>query len=181
VRDEEYARRISRRDALLKGLDDASVRELESQLETPPEEGATEETIAELTAQAERLRSIFDHCTAVHAAEALLGGMLLMPGPPGRRKVALLTRSGNSFDVLSNDPADAERILAKHRAASHPGTAAQSPPLPKEILDGLCIITREMNKAPAAYRFLPREEIERMTGLELLATAFEGARAGTGY
>jgi hypothetical protein len=150
---------------------------LDSQLEVLPEEGRTEEMLAQLKARAETLRSIFDHCAAVHAAEALLGGMLLMPGPPGRRKIAMLTKGGASFDTLSNDEGDGERLLAKHRATICQAAAAQGPLLPKEILDGLCIIVRELNKAPAAYRFLPREKTERLTGTELLATAFKNARA----
>ena len=172
VTDEEYDRRISRRDALLNGLDDNDVRELESQLEAPPGEGWTEEMVAQLTTRTEMLRSIFDHCAAVRAAEALQDGMLLMPGPPGRRKVAMLARTGASFDILADDPADAERILIRHRAITARDAADQGNRLPKETLDSLCIIAREMSKPPAAGRHISHEEIERMSAPTLLATAF---------
>jgi DNA repair protein SbcD/Mre11 len=176
VTDEEYQARIRRRNALLEGVDDTLLRELETQLETSPERGLADEELARLSNTVEILRSGFAHCATLHKAEALLNGLLLLPGPSNRRKVAMLTADGICLDVLCRDRADAGRILARHqdiflaRKLTTPGDR-----LPKEILDGLCIAARELDKASDAHAFIRKEAIDSLDASSLLALAFGDA------
>lgn len=172
----DYDRRIRRRDALLTGEDDASLRALEAQLEKDPVEGSMNDRAGDSSRPARTLRSTFDYCATLREAEGLLHGLLLLPGADGVRKTAGLAPRGIRFDLLRNDADDANRVLERHRACADPRAGHGRGRLPTSALDALCIAARHLRDGSKPYHFIAPGELGAFGGYDLLAVAF-GANA----
>jgi excinuclease ABC subunit C len=172
IADEDYASRIARCDALLAGSDDGSLRALEGRLESVSDSERETAAVKSQLRQAATLRMVFDYAATLRAAEPLLDGLLLLPGAPAARKVAIPTRRGVCFDVLRNEPADAARVLTLHRRRT--GRVGPNGParLPITAADALCLVVRHMAQASGLYRFVPGEELGVLDARGLRALAF---------
>ncbi len=192
-----YAENLRRRDDLLAGNDDASLRELERMLADDADPSpqrkqgsrrdALDRALArvsgsdsraerahhdELSRQATTLRFAFEHTTVLRRARELLNGLLLMPGPEKTRQAALLTQRGVCFTTFTNDTAAAEALLAHWRRAVGRVNRRRPPCVPIAAVDGLCIIARHLSRTPDPYKFIPATRLPRLTAAQLLRAAF---------
>jgi len=103
-------------------------------------------------------------------AESLMGGMLVLPGQDETRRLVLITDRGLRFDVLRPDPADAARVLARHRRLTpHIGTAPG--PLRRSMADALWLIARHLRRNDAKYALIPATTARELTPQSLLNIA----------
>ena len=169
-----YGGQVAARNALLRGENDSAVRELELHVEQAGAHGAPNEEERRLSRTAMTLRAAFEYAATLREAEQLVGGLLLMPGLDGSCRSATLTPRGAHFDVLHNNPADAQRLLVSHRRFTCRLNASRIRRLPTAVLDSLCMIARQLRRGGEEYRFLAYEETTDMHARTLLATAFGG-------
>jgi hypothetical protein len=146
ISSEQYRGRIQQRDALLGGVDDAAIVPLERRPECA---GGSEDADAEMREVARRVRT-------------LLRGVLLLPGPDGRRTVAVFTRCGARLTVLPDDGLKADRALAECRAPAAPLQPITSGRLPKEMVDCLCTVARELQRGEEGCSFVPAASVARL-------------------
>lgn len=171
--------RIRRRDAFLHGADDVALCELEAQLDTAPVCGRQGKAFENLLHRMKTLRFAFDWLATIREAEALLYGLLLLPGGNGSRKAATLTPRGVRFSVLHKSSADAKRILLRHPRFTGKRTAENIGCLPKTAVDSLCIVARQLRKPSVEYQFISRLRLARLDASGLLTTAFDGTTKGS--
>jgi len=170
---QEYARRLAARRALLGGVDDTALRELEQQVAAARDAGQVDDTAESLARRARTLRLAFEQGAILREAETLLGALLILPGGHGRRKAALLTRDGVRLDTLENDETDARRLLTRWRKLSanavHPGHPRR---LPAAIADALCIAARELRRPGHPCQVIRPGEQESRDTVRLLSQGF---------
>jgi len=169
-----YGSQVAARDALLRGENDSALRELELRVEQAGPHDAPNEVERRRSHNAITLRAAFEHAATLREAEQLVGGLLLMPGSDGYGKSVSLTPNGAHFDVLHNDPADAQRLLASHRRLTRRLNPSPIRRLPTAVMDSLCVTARKLRLNGDQYRFLAHEEMTHMRAGTLLAIAFDG-------
>jgi excinuclease ABC subunit C len=154
VAGEEYQRRIRQRDALLEGIDDSGLAAAETALERAERDAAGEAGSREMLRRVRVLCSAFNHAVTLRQAEALLDGLLLLPGPGNESRVALLSREGVRFEQATSD-------CARGRAASgvsqSRAAAARRARLPRHSADCLCLAARELRRNRGQYVFKPAQ------------------------
>ncbi len=170
---EEHRRRLRARDTLLSGIDDAAIAAAERELERTEDLDSCDAARRARARRVRTLRDAFAHAATLRRAEALLGGLMLLPGAGSTRTVVLFLPTGAHLDVLDKSVAKADSILGKCQSAVagvHPDAAS---PLPKHVADCLCTAVREFRRAPDVYRFVPVEVVRRLDadGLRALASA----------
>lgn len=173
VTEAEYGRRTAECDALLRGEDDSAVRDLELGVETAVRGDRSGNGGQPLPREALTMRFAFEQTETLREAERLVGGLLLMPGPEGRRRTATLTHRGIQFDVLRTDPDDARRMLMEYRRSTRGSNPNGIRRLPTAMLDGLCIAVRQLRRTPDDYRVIKRAEMARLSQAALLTAAFD--------
>ncbi len=178
VTDGDYEARVLRRNALLRGIDDTTLRRLEERLEAAPMEHRRTNAFDDLSRRATTLRAAFNQAVTLGEAEELMGGLLLMPAGVGLIKTATPTSDGIRFDVLAEDARDAGRILAKHArltgSNSGRGLLPGGTRLPRTVMDGLCIAARHLRRPAGQYGFISRKRVRTLNGRDLVIMAFEG-------
>lgn len=171
VSDAGHAERLRRRDALLEGVDDESLRSLEAQVES-----LASQEVPDLRRRVRTLRGAFDHCATLHAAERCRNGLLLMPGPPGARTVAVLGADGLHLERLHDSEPDGLRLIEWYQRLAR-GWADRLPRrLSVAAMDSLCIVARQLRRETSEYHFIPRDEMVEMGACELLRRAFRCVR-----
>ncbi len=174
----DYEARLRRRDALLEGVDDTTLCELERRLEAAPDEDQGSPTFHDLARRASALRAAFDQAVTLREAERLMGGLLVLPGADDFLKTASLTPKGIRFGVLRENLADARRVLANHRRSTgglSRGTGSGDVGrVPKIAMDSLCIAARQLRQPSTRCRFISRHHMAALSERDLLTTAFEG-------
>jgi DNA repair exonuclease SbcCD nuclease subunit len=184
-----YAARLLRRDALLAGLDDSRVIELEQEAATMG--GAAPDArdrggLAGLAPAAGRdgvvirasiLRRAFDWCQSLREARSMMDGLLILPGGDLGRKAMMADESGLRFVRVEPTLPAAAAALAEWRRCV--GLRRGQAAVPRTILDALCIAVRVLRRPGAEYRFIERSALEHMSARQLLAEAFGGVGGGT--
>ena len=103
-----------------------------------------------------------------------MGGLLLLPGRGGTRKSAALAPRGIRFDVLENDPADAERVLRSQIHLTN-RASARSGRLARASMDSLCIVARQLSRHDqdeCGYDLICSDELRHLGTEYLLCRAF---------
>jgi len=168
---ERYRRYLRQRNALLAGVDDGPLAPFERELEQADQSGHDGAGQREFLRRIGALRSAFAHAATLRQAEALLGGLLLLPGPWRARTVILFTRDGIHLDVLRNETPDAQRVLATCQEHSRVVHVSGPGCLPKATADCLCTAARELRQGVSEYSFVPAESFEPLSPTGLLALA----------
>jgi hypothetical protein len=176
VPDSEYRRHLRRRDALLSGADDADLAAVEEPAPSPDEANRRDGPVEAWSDSTRVLRLAFDHCVTLRQAEALMGGLLLLPGRTGCRKVAALTPKGVRFAVLDDNTATADRILSRHVAIAGQRNRERPGRLSTTAVDSLCIVARQLRRAGNPCKFVSAADVTALDGAGLLALAFEEDR-----
>jgi hypothetical protein len=154
---DDFDERLRRHDALLRGLEDASLIALEAEVEAAADLAGADGDPSERARRAQVLRLAFDQGAVQRRAEDLMLGMVILPGARGSRKVVMFTPIGARFDSLPSDHGDAARILARLNGAGGSRAALPNRRLPINVSDSLCLAARELSRG--AYRFIPRGEV----------------------
>ena len=170
-----YEKRLRARDALLHGIDDASLVALEEELEDVRTrdvqgEGPSDETQHRLLSrQAATLRSAFDLGATIRRAKALMLGMLILPGDSRGARTVTLTPSGLHFDILAHDLASAQRVRANHLRRTSSWATRHPHVLPKAVMDALCIAVRKLQDESTTCIALDRPSVINTKPEALLA------------
>jgi hypothetical protein len=109
------------------------------------------------------LRSAFEHAATLRAAESLLGGWIVMPGPEESFIVAVPTKSGLRFLPLVNDAGGAEALVGAYRKLVASGPRRKASRLSRSITDTLTLAARYWRADDAAYKFVPHHDARAMT------------------
>lgn len=167
----QYEHRLRRRNALLTGHDDGPLALAERELEpaglSEPDEVGGRERARQLST----LRAAFAQGAVLRDAETLLGGLLLLPGPEGRRTLITLTTDGIHLDTVRGEVPDARRVLTKYQQRRRAAQARAPGRLPKAIADTFCTAVRELRRGGSAYSFVSAESAEALTAPDLLTLA----------
>jgi hypothetical protein len=174
----EYARLLRQRHALLAGLDDAALVELEALL--PDADDATHDMDEEDPYHAQRsgltlLRSAFEHAATLRAAERLLNGWIILPGPEAACTVAVPTGAGIHFLPLADDAGDAERFLRDYQGLVSSSGRSRESRLARSITDALSVAARFWRTGDATYTFVPHHDARAM-GVDALLTIIDACR-----
>jgi exonuclease SbcD len=171
--DAQYEHRRCQRNALLAGEDDESLAVAERELELEQNGLSEQDELGgrERARQLSTLRSAFGYGAVLRRAEALLDGLLLLPGPQNSRTLVTLTTDGISLDTLRAEVADAQRVLAKYRQRGRVARTGVPGRLPKATADTFCTAIRELRRGRSVYPFVSADSAEALTAHCLLALA----------
>ncbi len=172
----DYHARRAARDAFLRGEDDTALRAEEARLAALPDAAGDDPLRQAAVRHARLLRATFDYCAILREAEALMDGLLVLPGPGPARTVVLPTPAGLRFDITRNDPDDVARIRRRAGDAAARGDARDQRLL-KATLDGLCIAVRTLRQNTDTYRAMRRVELAQASPADLRAYVFGGRTA----
>ena len=173
----DYAARVAARDALLTGVDDAPVVAWEQQFEAAQARDPDDPQTRALGRFAATLRGTFEHAATLRAAEALDGGLLLMPCDDAARTVVGLC--GESLDVLRCTPeeASARRLLERRNAARRDRNNSRNGRIAKATVDVLATVARHLRRLPEDAVAISAERAAGMTADELIELLRAGATA----
>ncbi len=114
------------------------------------------------------LRNAFSRAVLLRAAEKMLAGLLLLPGPSGAQTIAMVTREGLYLDAIDRGARTSHPFLERYRFRAREAIKARGRRLPRSIADCLCIAVRQVSRASNSCRFIPAETACRLSAKEIL-------------
>ena len=168
-----YAARVRARDALLAGCQTEDVARIRQEAEKVTPTGGLFGTGP--TDHARLLSTMADLCRIAaefREARALLGALLLLPGPQGARTVAVVTPKGLHIEHLAPKTSDAQRILAWYRDRMPPLRPVAVLALPKPVADGLCTAVQQRRRRPNSSAIVFSQHVTRLSTAALHRLVF---------
>jgi len=163
---------------LLGGEDDALLLDLERQQKALTAAENDESWATSLPGLTETLRKASERAILLRDAERMVGGIMVLPGRAGPRRVAVVTHSRLHLDAVQPDTRDAEAFLARYRkwiADEHDGGFHS---LPKSIADCLCVAARETKRCARTSRLVSAEKVCTLSPGDLIGILYGETTAG---
>ncbi|MBU0637642.1 MAG: hypothetical protein KKB50_02160 [Planctomycetes bacterium] len=175
-----YRDRIRARDAFLfaAAADTPAqvARELAALERMAPDE--SDATRAERHKQLSAPRDLGERAVLLAEARALLGALLIMPGPGTTRVVAVVCRSGLHLESLRCAVPDAERVVRWYRQRVNSTTTAPAGTLPKTVADALCTAALQLRRNSESCTLIAAHAMTELTTAQLRQRVFGSLATG---